>query len=200
MFGRPYFKKSEHFLPPAEQVLDSAYYNADNHGTTGPIFSVYSNEFAASHQFWHSTLSNMDIETNRDHFGGSNVGAWTTLTSVDPTTRTRCYSASGYYHPAMSRPNLSVLTQAMVEEIMLDQVDSQWVAKGVRFTHSGEEHYASASKEIIICAGSVQSPQLLELSGIGNPAILQAAGIKVKMPNPNVGENLQEHMSRWKPC
>jgi choline dehydrogenase-like flavoprotein len=52
-----------------------------------------------------------------------------------------------------------------------------------------------ASKEVILSCGSVQSPQLLELSGIGNHEILNAAGINVKVNNPNVGENLQEHMS-----
>jgi choline dehydrogenase-like flavoprotein len=50
--------------------------------------------------------------------------------------------------------------------------------------------------EVILSAGSVQSPQLLELSGIGNPEILKAAGIDVKVENPNVGENLQEHMCK----
>ena len=49
--------------------------------------------------------------------------------------------------------------------------------------------------EVILCAGSVQSPQLLELSGIGSPKVLEAAGIEVKIENPAVGENLQEHMS-----
>ena len=56
-----------------------------------------------------------------------------------------------------------------------------------------------ACEEVIVSAGSVQSPQLLELSGIGNQAILQNAGITVKIDNPNVGENLQEHMSKFIP-
>jgi choline dehydrogenase-like flavoprotein len=51
---------------------------------------------------------------------------------------------------------------------------------------------------VILCAGSVQSPQLLEVSGVGDPAILKAAGAEVKFANPNVGENLQEHMSKTK--
>lgn len=61
--------------------------------------------------------------------------------------------------------------------------------------HGGEEHVVKTEKEVIVSAGSVQSPQLLELSGIGNPTILKAAGIDIKVPNPSVGENLQEHMS-----
>ncbi|PVH80354.1 GMC oxidoreductase [Cadophora sp. DSE1049] len=190
----PFFKKSERFLPPSDEFTNSLFHNPAHHGTNGPIYSVYSNEFGASHQFWHASFNNLGIETNKNHFGGSNVGAWTSLTSVDPRTRTRCYSAKRYYQPIASRPNCVVLTEATVEKITLEWKDSEWVATGARFTHSGKEYYASASREVILCAGSVQSPQLLELSGIGNPAILRAKGIEVKVPNVNVGENLQEHM------
>lgn len=89
-----------------------------------------------------------------------------------------------------------MLTEAMVREVVLEKVKGEWVTKGVRFMHGGEEHVVKTEKEVIICAGSVQSPQLLELSGIGNPQILEAAGIDVKVDNPSVGENLQEHMSK----
>ena len=61
--------------------------------------------------------------------------------------------------------------------------------------HGGEEHVVKTEGEVIICAGSVQSPQLLELSGIGDPEVLKAAGVEVKVNNSAVGENLQDHMS-----
>jgi len=78
----------------------------------------------------------------------------------------------------------------------LEKEDSSWRATGVRFEHGGKAFSVAASKEVILSAGSVQSPQMLELSGIGNPEILNEAGVNVKVANPNVGENLQEHMSR----
>ena len=83
----------------------------------------------------------------------------------------------------------------MVREVVLERERGEWIAKGVRFGHGNEEYYAKTAKEVIICAGSVQSPQLLELSGVGNRDILKAAGIDVKVANPSVGENLQEHIS-----
>ncbi|KAG4435308.1 hypothetical protein IFR05_009197 [Cadophora sp. M221] len=190
----PYFKKSETFLPPTSELANSLFHNLENHGCDGPIFSVYSEEFGASHQFWHATLRNLGIKTNKNHFGGSNIGAWTSLTSVDPRTRTRCYSAKGYYQPVASRPNLIVLAEATVEEITLLRKGGEWVATGARFTHSEKQYVSSASREVILCAGSVQSPQILELSGIGNPSILRVGGVEVRVPNPNVGENLQDHM------
>jgi choline dehydrogenase-like flavoprotein len=96
-----------------------------------------------------------------------------------------------------SRYNLVILTEAFVEELRIGQVGGEWIAQGARFCHSGAEHYAEATKEVIVCAGSVQSPQLLEISGIGNADILANAGINVKFSNPNVGENLQDHMSEF---
>jgi len=88
-----------------------------------------------------------------------------------------------------------VLTDATVERIEIERKDGDWVASGVQYTYGGDQFTVKASREIIVCAGSVQSPQLLELSGIGNPEILQSAGIPLKVANLNVGENLQEHMS-----
>jgi len=195
--NRPYFKKSERLTEstPAHQAKHGSYFNPENHGTEGPIHSVYSKEYGASHQHWHSTLQNLGVETNKNHFGGSNVGVWTSLTSVEPQGRSRCYSATGYYRPISSRSNLIILTEATVEEISIEKTIEDWVATGARFSHDGVEHRVKASQEVILSAGSVQSPQLLELSGVGNPAILERAGIEVKVPNRNVGENLQEHMS-----
>ena len=126
---------------------------------------------------------------------GSNVGCWTSLTGVTPESRERSYSATAYYRPNCGRPNLVLLTEATVQEVILEDLNGEWVAKGVRFDHGGKEHVAKTEGEIIICAGSVQSPQLLELSGIGSSEILKAAGIETKIDNPNVGENLQDHMS-----
>ena len=118
---------------------------------------------------------------------------------MTPDKRERSYSATAYYKPNSGRKNLHLLTEAFVQEVILEEEDGQWVAKGVRFIHGGEEYTVSTEGEVIICAGSVQSPQLLELSGIGSPEVLKAAGIDVKVDNPAVGENLQEHMSTATP-
>lgn len=139
------------------------------------------------------------MPTNKSHLSGSNVGVWTNVVAVDARTGTRSYSAPAYYLPNASRPNLVVLTDATAREINLERRDRGLVATGIRFEHGSSHFTASASKEVILSGGSVASPQLLELSGIGNPAILERAGINVKVANSNVGENLQEHMSRSEP-
>lgn len=126
------------------------------------------------------------------------MGCYTALSGIDPETQERCYSARAYYLPASHRKNLILLTEAMVRSVILDQTNNskQWTATGVRFSHRGNEYTVFVEGEVIISAGSVQSPQILELSGIGDPTVLRAAGIETRLANSNVGENLQEHMRR----
>lgn len=196
--GRPYFKKSESFHTPNEhnQEANSLYYDDDALGKSGPIHIGYAPEYSASHSLWHQTMEALGVDTNKAHLSGSNVGAWTNLGSVDPATGNRSY-ATAYYLPHASRPNLDLLTDAQVTQVILEEDNGLFRAKGVRFKHDGVALSAYASREVIICAGSVQSPQLLELSGIGNPEILRKAGIPVKVSNKNVGENLQDHISTY---
>ncbi|KAF2466181.1 putative choline dehydrogenase [Lindgomyces ingoldianus] len=192
----PFFKRTEtlHQSSPKHQSQHQSHFNTEFHGTDGPISSIYSKDFSAPHQHWHATLNNLGLETNKSHFSGSNLGAFTTLTSVDPDTRTRASSATAYYLPNLGRSNLHVLPDATVHRVLLEGRDDEWVATGVAYACGGQEFVVRAAREVILCAGSVQSPQVLELSGIGNPEILEAAGISVKVANSNVGENLQEHM------
>lgn len=165
----PYFKKAENFNEPSEdhQTTNSSLYEKSFHGTGGPMHNTYSATYGASHQHWHKTLNSLGIKTNASHFSGSNVGCWTTITTVTPDKQERCYSATAYYRPAASRPNLSLLTEAVAQEILMEKEGTDWVVKGVRFTYGGKDHVVKVSGEVVICGGSVSSPQLLELSGIG---------------------------------
>lgn len=165
-------------------------------GDGGPLHITYLPEYSDSHAHWHRTLNKLGIETNKSHLSGSNVGVWTNVVAVDPQTTTRSYSTTAYYLPNAHRPNLRVLTNATVREIVLEQRGGQWTASGVRLDHGDQSYTVAASQEVILSAGSVASPQLLELSGIGDPSVLGRSGIRVKVANQNVGENVQEHMSK----
>ena len=196
---RPFFKKSENFHQPdvEHQAQHKSFFDKNFHGTGGPLQNVYSVSYGASHQHWHATCHKLGINTNSSHFSGSNVGCWTSLTGVTPDTRERSYSATAYYKPNARRPNLVLLTDAFAKELILEKEGGEWVIKGVKFSHGGQEHVVKTEGEVVISGGSVQSPQLLEVSGIGNPGILESAGIETKVDNPNVGEHLQDHMSKF---
>ena len=197
---RPFLKKAEAFQVPdqANQGKHHAYFDQEFHGTNGPIDTIYPPEYAECNKYWHATLNSLGIKTNRSHFSGSNVGCWTSLAAVDPKSQQRSYSARAYYLPASSRQNLILLTEATVRNIVLERDGNGWKATGVVFVHQDKEQTVKVDGEVILSAGSVQSPQLLELSGIGNPKVLKAACIETKVANFNVGENLQEHMSKLK--
>ena len=196
---RPFYKKSERFYEPvaAHQENNKSYHDKAFLGTDGPIPIVYTDEYSTSHQHWHKTLNSLGVNTNKSHFSGSNVGVWTNIVSVQPETCTRADSTSSYYLPNAHRKNLTVLTGALARELVTEQVEGKWTAKGVRFVCGDEEFTATVSKEVLVAGGSISSPQLLELSGIGDPELLKAAGIAVKVPNKNVGENLQDHISTF---
>ena len=101
----------------------------------------------------------------------------------------RLSAARAYLHPVMKRPNLSVVTRALTSKILFDGKR----VVGVQYKHGGQSKRVYGG-EIICCSGAINSPQLLQVSGIGNAAELRALGIDVVQDVPGVGENLQDHL------
>ena len=102
----------------------------------------------------------------------------------------RCSAARAYLDPVKHRDNLTIVTRATVEKVLLEDK----VAKGIQFTGKDGTEKAFASKAVILSAGSIGSPHLLQLSGIGNREVLDKAGIDCQHHLPGVGENLQDHL------
>lgn len=101
----------------------------------------------------------------------------------------RCSSAVGYLHPVRKRPNLDVITHAETTSL---ELDGRRVV-GVNARISGRGELVRARREVILAAGAIGSPLILERSGIGSPDVLRTAGIAVRHALPGVGENLQDH-------
>jgi choline dehydrogenase len=101
----------------------------------------------------------------------------------------RWSTANAYLKPAMSRPNLTVITHAMTRRVLLDGKR----ATGVEYDHGGQHHVAKARREVLVSAGPIAAPHLLQRSGIGPGSVLQKAGVPVLHDLPGVGENLQDH-------
>ncbi|HEY1707728.1 MAG TPA: choline dehydrogenase [Rhizomicrobium sp.] len=101
----------------------------------------------------------------------------------------RCSAAVAYLHPAMGRANLQVEKRALASKILFEGKR----AVGIEFRQNGQTRIARANKEVILSGGAVNSPQLLQLSGIGAGELLQKHGIPVVADLPGVGENLQDH-------
>ena len=102
----------------------------------------------------------------------------------------RCSTASGFLKPIRSRPNLRVECHAQATSLVLEGNR----VTGVRYRQFGQDHVAHCDGEVVLSAGALQSPQLLQLSGIGSPELLERVGIPVRHALPGVGDNLQDHL------
>jgi len=114
------------------------------------------------------------------------------LARLDSTIRDgrRCSAAVAHLKPALARPNLDLVTHALVEQVLLDNKR----AIGVKFRHQGKIQVIRAAREVIVSCGAIKSPQLLMLSGIGPAAELDKHDIPVRHELPAVGQNLQDHL------
>ncbi len=134
------------------------------------------------------------LSRNPDYNGTTQEGVCTTQVTIHGGRRMS--AAHCYLEPARGRPNLEVRTGALAHALHLDGKR----CSGVRYAAGGEIHEAEARREVILSAGSINSPQLLELSGIGRRDVLDAQGIALRHELPGVGENLRDHLTprlRW---
>jgi choline dehydrogenase len=175
----PYFKRSE----------DQEHGADDYHGAGGPlgVSDVRLPQNAMCEAFIDACEA-AGIPRTNDFNGARQEGAgYFQLTN---RRGRRCSSAVAYLRPARSRPNLEIITKALVHGVELDGKR----ATGVRYERNGQVETIAAAREVILAAGAIGSPQILQLSGIGPGAVLKAAGVPVRHELAGVGENLQDHL------
>ncbi|KAJ1300921.1 hypothetical protein OPQ81_003347 [Rhizoctonia solani] len=168
-------------------------------GKDGPVAASYNEWYSDITVPFGKSMANLGIPVNFDPDSGSAFGTFNSATSVNRTTGRRSYAGTTYYTYNAHRPNLVVLTRAQATKINFKEGASgnktgNLVATGVSFTYQSQAYTVKANKEVILSAGTFQSPHLLELSGIGNSTILQNNGVKTLIDLPGVGENYQDHM------
>ena len=174
----PYFKRSEHQMRGADGF----------HGAGGPLCVSDVAQHPICEAFI-TAATQLGFPRNDDFNGASQDGVGYHQT----TTRDgkRCSTAVGYLRPAMQRPYLRVVTGAMTEKIIFEGRR----AIGVAFRRDGRLCTATAGREVILCGGAVNSPQLLMLSGIGPAQHLAEFGLPVLHHLPGIGQSLQDHYS-----
>lgn len=132
----------------------------------------------------------MGVPRSRDFNTGDNEGVG--IFHVNQKRGVRWSAARGFLKPILSRPNLTLVTQVLAEDIIIENKR----AVGVRYSLDGMMTEARAQGEVILCAGSIGSAQLLLLSGIGPSEDLAKHGVAVKHERPGVGRNLQDHLQQ----
>ncbi len=175
---KPYFEKSERRV------------DAQGHAQTeGPLdvkdVTPYLHPMRRN---WLDAAAELGLPVTEDFNGDNPLG----LGCYQVTIRNglRRSAADAFLRPALERPNVKLITEAWASKIRIDAGRAQ----GVEYWHGGDQRYASGD-QILLCSGTVNSPQLLQLSGVGPAALLSAHGITPVIDAPAVGENLQDHLA-----
>lgn len=176
----PIFRDMESFQGEADDEF---------RGRNGPLKVSESNESGPIYDALIKAAGEAGVGYTKDYNGAAQDGIGMTQATI--RNGRRMSTARCYLDPARGRPNLTIQANALTEGLLIDGKR----CVGVRYSVNGQQHEARAGREVVVSAGSINSPQLLELSGIGQPALLQALGIEVRHALKGVGENLRDHYS-----
>jgi choline dehydrogenase len=176
----PLFKRSE----------NSECFGAnDYHGTGGPLNVTYLRSPSSINQAFLVACTEQGVPETEDYNGASQFGC--APAQVTQKNGERCSAAKAYITPNLARPNLTVITQAHTQRVVLQGKR----AVGAEFIKEGQIKQVRARREVLLSGGAYGSPQLLMLSGIGPAAHLRQHGIRVVHDLPGVGQNLHDHVT-----
>ena len=168
---------------------------ANGRGVGGPLKVQEVPDQNKLYDAWFAAAKAAGFKHNPDYNSEDQEGVVKTQTTISKGIRQS--TAEVYLKPAMGRPNLTIITEAATRKVLLEGRK----CVGVVYQRNGQAITVRAGKEVILCAGAVATPQLLELSGIGRADILQQFGIPVLHELPAVGENFRDHLNariQWK--
>ena len=175
----PFFKKMEHYEAGASELrAEGGPLRVSESADRSPLYDAL---FAAAEE--------LGLPVNSDYNGADQEGMCVAQTTISNGRRQSV--AECYLKPAASRPNLHIVTEALAERLLFDGKR----CNGVRYRRGATTEQATARGEVILSSGAINSPKLLELSGIGRPEILNAHAIDVRHALPGVGEGLRDHLS-----
>jgi choline dehydrogenase-like flavoprotein len=192
----PYFRKSTTLTPPSPETVSrlNITWDPSVYGN-GPLHTHITDfQYPDIAAFWAAFRHQPGIEVLPADAGFAQGAFWAPST-IDARTMTRATARSAYYDPVnATRTNLHLVTGQTATEILFHH-GKPLRAKGIRIVSRSDSKVRTvyAKKEVILAAGAIQTPQLLQASGIGPAAVLKAAGVKVKRDLASVGANLQDH-------
>ncbi|ROW13238.1 hypothetical protein VPNG_04841 [Cytospora leucostoma] len=176
----PYFEKSEHFTADVDTAIQDVLH-------IYPDMSIHANFL--------SGMVELNLSITSEPNDGTLFGAMMSPSSMSARNQSRFDGRTAYFDPVIQRPNLHIATEQTVTQILLETVDQLQTAVGVEFAHSDQEdrRNISCSSEVILAAGAIFSPTLLQVSGIGPENVLRSLNIPLRVDLPGVGANFQDH-------
>ena len=194
----PYYRSFYSITEPSPEVAKSFHLPAsDQTGERlhGPIKASFPAGTDQLTQAWVDTFDKAGHRIHDDVLTGPK-GVGGLIVPAAMAHGERSHAGIAYLSPILDRRNVTLLENTIVKRVILEQDHEMAViATGVECVSDGIPKIFRAGKEVVLCAGAFQSPQILELSGIGDPKLLGSLGIPVVVDNPFVGENLQDHLN-----
>ncbi|KAF5011439.1 hypothetical protein FDECE_2459 [Fusarium decemcellulare] len=194
----PFFKKNEKFSPPSDDIADEydITVDASAHGTSGYMHSTYSPFFWPTTKNIIQAVEELDIDIAVDQANGSPLGGYFCPHNQDPVSVTRSSAREAYYESVADRKNLHIITGRQVTRVATKKQGSTVKATGVEFAKSkgATIEKVCARKEVILAAGAIHTPQILQVSGIGAKAVLSSINVSTVVDLPGVGQNFHDHV------
>jgi choline dehydrogenase-like flavoprotein len=193
----PYIRKFHKAAAPSDEVrqfFQGMKHDLQDQGVDGPVRVSFGDQYMPYHGAWLKTFKALGYPQVEDPIKGSGIGPFVNPGAIDPITHTRSHAGAAYFGDSIQRrPNLRVITGALVEKLIFEKGGDLVVATAVQVRKDGNTYKIPVKKEVILAAGATHTPHVLELSGIGNADLLRSHGIEPVINNPGVGENLQDH-------
>ncbi|RYP52733.1 hypothetical protein DL768_002162 [Monosporascus sp. mg162] len=190
----PYFRKSTNFTPPSPGLAEDfdIQWDPEAYGQ-GPLQIGFPSMFYPDLRNMTSTWNARGVPMPARPASGDAIGFLWAPSTLDTRSGTRCHARVAYYDPVADRANLHLITGEEVVEIIFDSPGLTAIGVEMISRDDGTVRKAYASKEVVLAAGAISTPKLLQLSGIGPANALKEAGVKVKKELAAVGANFQDH-------
>lgn len=175
---------------PAFKTLENYEAGADEYRATGgPLNVSVTNDQNPFYDGLFAAADELGLPRNPDYNGADQEGMCMTQATI--SNGRRMSAAHCFLTPATKRSNVTVETETLVTRLTFEGTR----CAGIQYRHNGERREVRANLEVVLSAGAINSPQILELSGVGQPQRLQSLGIEVHHALEGVGENLRDHLS-----
>jgi choline dehydrogenase-like flavoprotein len=185
-------------VPPTREVkkhLNIIHSDETIRKSNGPIETSFPEQVSVLHKAWTGTFRALGLENLSDPLTGHAIGGHLSTCHITGDRHERSHAGVAYLDPVYERPNLTVFTNTLVQRLLIEKDSSKTpTVCGISYSQDGVHHTVVAKGEVILAAGTFNTPKILELSGIGDPSVLKRHGIETVYANPAVGENLQDHL------
>ncbi|KAI7204990.1 hypothetical protein D0869_00275 [Hortaea werneckii] len=172
----PYFRKFQSIVAPSQNVKKAL------------------NLAHTTQEEWDETFRNLGLHNANDPLGGHALGGHTSTCHITGEKHERSHAGTAYLEPALARGNLTLITNVSVNKLIVERHNDTPIVRGVVYSQDNVSYEARVKMEVVLAAGAFNTPKIMELSGIGDPQILEKYGIATSAAVPGVGKGLQDHI------